>query len=153
MWLNPLLLQFPRTVFQSLSFYSYLPLCLKPDRNIPCLETKTNKILFSASSHKTTKCYFFLLLPLYKEFLCFGFLFSTLPIPSFLNGNITSVCLQDHELQKGWQYILFMALCNMPRQTVNIHWVNVCHHPPWNCLHIGKQWTSCNYQNAFYLFI
>lgn len=65
--------QFPQNIF-SISLIS-----LFASGNIPCLKTKANKILFSMFSHKIIKCYFFLLLPIYKEFLCLGFLFSSSP--------------------------------------------------------------------------
>lgn len=88
---------FPR-IFFSTSLLS--PSLLKPGENIPCLETKASKILFSMVSHKIIKCYFFPLLPIYKEFLCLGFLFSTSPILSFVHWNITPMSLQYHKLQK-----------------------------------------------------
>lgn len=91
---------FPRIFFQSLSYLSR-PSLLKPGGNIPCLETKANKILFSMVSHKIIKCYFFLLLPIYKEFLCLEFLFSISPILSFVHWNITPMSLQNHKLRKG----------------------------------------------------
>lgn len=53
-----------------------------------CSVSKQNPFL-NMSSHKTTKCYFFLLLSPYKEFLCLTFLFSISSIPFFLHGTLT----------------------------------------------------------------
>ena len=53
-----------------------------------CSVSKQNPFL-NMSSHKTTKCYFFLLLSPYKEFLFLTFLFSTSSIPFFLHGILT----------------------------------------------------------------
>lgn len=64
-----------------------------------CSVSKQNPFL-NMSSHKTTKCYFFLLLSPYKEFLCLTFLFSTSSIPFFPSWDSNLLGLQDYKFQK-----------------------------------------------------
>lgn len=101
----------------------------------PCLYRKPSNVVSFFHCHS-------------KELLFLGFLFPAAPILFFFCWNTIPMGLWDHELQKGWWYVLFLALCNMPRQSINIHWINLCHHHSSNCPHVGNQWmTSCKCQN------